>query len=180
MTLFFIIVLIIVLFIINKLFLNKQNFKFKLIFSIVTSIFFIVICSLLFVYLWNSGTGGQPTEPTTKKIYFNNVNKRRCIVVVDFKYSNKDILNNPSIDITYNTIDTVYLGIGKQEFFKTLISYLDTINFPENFKIKIIDSFGKTIKTYSKETFFNSIEKSTYTNLSDVERKEASWNLIIK
>lgn len=180
MTLLFFIVLIIILFIINKLFLNQQNLKFKLIFSIVTSIFFIVIYLLLFVYLWNSSTGGQPTEPSTKKIYFSNANKKRCRVVVDFKYSNKDILNNPSIYITYNAIDTINLGIGEQEFFKTPISYLDTIDFPESFNIKIIDSVGKIIATYNKENFFNSIEKSTYTNISDVERKETGWNLIIK
>jgi hypothetical protein len=169
-----------ILFIINKLFLKKHSFKFKLICSIVTTIFYIIICSVLFVYLWNSSIGGQPTEPTTKKINFNNVNKKKWTVVVDFKYSKKEILNNSSIDIAYNGIDTIHLGIGEPEFIKTPIPYLDTIKFPESFNIKIIDSKGNMIKTYKKTDFFENLENPKFTNRNDEERKATSWTLKIR
>jgi hypothetical protein len=180
MIIFFILLLITILSIINKLFLKKHSFEFKLIFSIVTIILYIIICSALFVYLWNSSTGGQPTEPTTKKINFNNVNKKNWTVVVDFKYSNKEILNNSSIDVAYNGIDTIHLGIGEPEFIKTPIPYLDTIKFPESFNIKIIDPKGNIIKTYKKTDFLKNLENPKFTNRNDEECRATNWTLKIK
>ena len=177
---FFFIILIVIVFIINKMFLKKYSFKFKLVLSIVIIVFYIISCSVLFVYLWNSSIVGKPIEPTTKKIIFNNVNKKKWIVIVDFKYSNKEILNSSSIDVPYNCIDTIYLGADKPEFIKTPIFYLDTLKFPESFNIKIIDSAGKIVKIYKKTDFFENLDNPKFRNKKDEECKASSWTLKIQ
>lgn len=177
---FFFISIIIILLVSNKVILKSYSLKFKLIYSILITLFYAIIYIAIVFYLWNNSSGNLVAELNVKKIKISNLNRGKCIAYINFEYSNKEILNNLNIDIANNQIDTVYLNVGETKFVKTPIFLSDTIKFPENFSIKITDLKGRIIKKYDKKVFFDEIEKSKYEVKEDLEKKEKDWNLIIK
>lgn len=180
MTKIFFTAIIIILLIVNKFFLKKYSLKLKLLYSVFTILGCILFCSVFFIYSWNNSSGNLPPEPSVKKITLNNLKKEKCIVYINFEYTEKEILNNLNVDIANNKIDTIYLNIGQTESLKTPIFSADTIKFPKSFSLVITDLQGRIVKKYTKEVFFDEVNKAKYKDIDDVETKEADWYLEIK
>jgi hypothetical protein len=183
---FFILIIIIVFIVlIVKIFKSKQILILKLLLGSLSIVTFYIAFSLLMGSIWekerrpkleDEGFG----EPI-KSIYFINSKNEPVSVILDFEYSKKEFSKSSKINLDYNRMDTITLRGLENIGYQTPIIFSDSImKFPEKFSIKVTDSLGKIIKTYNKEEFFSSIEKSKYTNRNNIECKETSWTLKIK
>jgi hypothetical protein len=174
-----------IVFLIVKTFQSKESLILKLMAS------FILLIALYFCLIhiiasgWEKGRRPKLEDEgfgdPIKSIYFINSKNESVSIILDFEYSKKEISKSAKINPDYNRVDTIILRGLENIGCQTPIIFEDTIvKFPEKFNIKITDSLGKIIKTYNKEEFFSSIEKSKYTNRNDMECKETSWTLKIK
>jgi hypothetical protein len=167
-----------------KIFKSKQNLMLKLLFCLISLAAFYIIFLFLMSTIWENGRKpkleDEGFELPIKSIYFINDKNEPIRIILDFKYTEKENIKS-NINLQYNKIDTIYLDKLKSIGSQTPILFKDTIiKFPQKFSIRIIDSTGNIVKTYNKEDFFNSIEKSKYTNRNDIESKQTSWTLKIK
>jgi energy-coupling factor transporter transmembrane protein EcfT len=186
-TILFYLVFIGIIYSIIKILKSNEKVMTKTIVVFVLLMLFFMFLFFSFVYSWKRG--GPNREPRelyedpnwVKSINFYNGTKNFITVKINFEYSEVEI-KKYNLTNFKNKKDTVfYINKGNGGNYMTQILYRDSIiKLPEQFSIEITDSLGKIIKTYNKDEFFNSIEKSKYTNSNDIECKETSWSLKIK
>ena len=112
-----------------------------------------------------------------KPIDIYNQGAKKLTAIVSFQYSSAIINKESSLNNEFNRIDTLALQPGGSERFITPITLVDSVQFPASFKIILLDSLGKQIKVYTKESFLKAAtvrydgEKST--------EFSSSWNFTV-
>ncbi|MBS7255309.1 hypothetical protein [Flavobacterium branchiicola] len=150
------------------------------------------------------------------QLVLNNETNQKLIVLIDFKFSEKEIdvykkqgilqtiemykeINKDDKRYVFNKTDSISIINSINEQWNTIkkksvieplvldihqsatvelpLTYYDKqIGFPENFKISVLDTTRKTIKTYNKKTFFEKINQNSSVKLNEFLR-ENSLNL---
>jgi hypothetical protein len=116
-------------------------------------------------------------EDGFKSIDIHNQGDKKLIAIVDFRYSNANIIQDSSLNNEFNRVDTLTLLPGSSERFITPIPQVNSVEFPSGFKITLLDSLGKQIKGYDKELFLKEATIS-YTEEKSTEFS-SSWSLTI-
>lgn len=142
---------------------------------VLLKVFFLIS---LFSFVATTQKRGAPTyEDGFKSIDIYNQSTKKLTIIVDFLYDKASLDGDSSLNNEFNRIDTINLIAGGSERFITPIQQVDSARFPLNFKITVLNVYGKKLKTYSKKMFLN--EAKTDYNGEGTNEFSSSWNLVV-
>lgn len=123
----------------------------------------------------------EPTyEDGFKKISLLNLYNEPVTAIINFKYSKKELANDTSLNNKFNRLDTISIKNMENYEFITPIKYGDSIKFPMEFKIIILDTLGKSLFNYNKQAFIKSTQNYVYNKNKSVSEFSENWDLTIK
>lgn len=121
----------------------------------------------------------EPTyEDGFKKINILNLYDGSVIAIINFKYTEKDLALDTSLNNKFNRLDTLRIMAKENKEFITPIKFGDSVKFSRNFSVTILDTTGKTLLTYNTVAFLKAAEKDVYNKKNPTEYNE-NWELKI-
>jgi len=139
---------------------------------------YVTIGVSLFSFVATTQKRDPPTyEEGFKTITIHNQGNKELIAIINFSYTAAEMSKDSSLNNEFSRSDTLKVPAGAYENFITPIRRVDSVNFPAEFKVLILDSLKKAIREYRTGSFFKSLD--TTANGQSANINDDSWKLTI-
>lgn len=185
MTIYFIIFVLTVIFIIG---ISKWNIRKKVLLFIIFLIISLLTFTIVLSSLWNSSGYKEKViqeqeyiDTHLKKIKLINTTNQTIDVSVNFTYSPEEIQKKKLNIIDYYNKNSSIRLESKSEFIVTLPVPIDeNLEFPYTFSVISKDSLQKTINYYDKNDFFINAQSNPLIDNEKEKYKAEEWILHLK